>query len=58
MSHIDQSVHRYVDHLLYPILLKVQNSGYYRIVEMQGRDINRWNDAIAEQLNKESSKPC
>lgn len=40
---------QYVDHLWYPILLKVQNSAYHRIVELQGSDINRWNDSIAER---------
>lgn len=29
------------DHLWYPILVKI--GGYHHIVEMQGKDVNRWN---------------
>ena len=35
---------RYVDHLWYPILVKM--GGGYMIVEMQGRNANSWNDAL------------
>ena len=35
---------RYVDHLWYPILVKM-NGGYW-IVEMQGKKANEWNDSI------------
>jgi hypothetical protein len=35
-------VPRYVDHLWYPILVPM--GGYNRIVEMQGRQVNEWND--------------
>ena len=35
---------RYVDHLWYPILVKI--TGYNRIIEMQGRAVNEWNDKI------------
>jgi hypothetical protein len=36
---------RYVDHLWYPILVKM-NCGY-KIVEMQGKVANAWNDMVA-----------
>jgi hypothetical protein len=39
---------RYIDHLWYPILVKM--AGYHRIVEMQGREVNAWNDMVEEQL--------
>ncbi len=35
---------RYVDHLWYPILVKVD--GGHNIVEMQGRNVNEWNDMV------------
>ena len=35
---------RYIDHLWYPILVKM--AGYHRIVEMQGREVNAWNDMV------------
>ena len=38
---------RYVDHLWYPILVKM--AGYHRIVEMQGRSVNEWNDMVRNQ---------
>jgi hypothetical protein len=37
---------RYIDHLWYPILVKL--GGGYRIVEMRGVEVNRWNDNIKE----------
>lgn len=42
---------RYVDHLWYPILVKV--GGINKIVEMQGREVNAWNDLI--QLQRENT---
>jgi hypothetical protein len=36
---------KYEDHLWYPIL--VRHGGYCRIVEMQGREANAWNDMVA-----------
>ena len=38
---------RYVDHLWYPILVKM--GGGHRIVEMQGREVNAWNDVVQQQ---------
>lgn len=38
---------RYVDHLWYPILVKV--GGGHKIVEMQGRKVNEWNDMVSRQ---------
>ena len=37
----------YVDHLWYPILVKV--AGYYEIVEMQGIKVNEWNNMLRNQ---------
>jgi len=36
---------RYVDHLWYPILVKA--GGGHIIREMQGREVNAWNDWVA-----------
>ena len=41
---------RYVDHLWYPILVKM--AGGHKIVEMQGRKVNEWNDMVKEQDTK------
>ena len=41
---------RYVDHLWYPILVKM--NGYCQIVEMQGKDVNAWNDMVASQRTR------
>jgi hypothetical protein len=35
---------RYKDHLYYPILVKID--GYTLIVEMQGKDVNAYNDSL------------
>ena len=35
---------QYVDHLWYPILVRL--GGYCQIVEMQGKDANRWNSTL------------
>ena len=40
---------RYVDHLWYPILVKGLGGGC-RIVELQGREVNAWNDMVQQQL--------
>jgi len=40
---------RYIDHLWYPILVKSSGGGRRRIVEMQGKEVNRWNDMVREQ---------
>jgi hypothetical protein len=43
---------RYVDHLWYPILVKM--GGGHRIVEMQGRKVNEWNDMVEEQWRQDT----
>jgi hypothetical protein len=40
---------RYVDHLWYPILCRGLGSGHCRIVEMQGKEVNAWNDYVRSQ---------
>jgi len=42
---------RYIDHLWYPILVKM--GGGHRIVEMQGKSVNAWNDQVEEQYNQD-----
>jgi hypothetical protein len=37
----------YEDHLWYPILVKM--NGYHRIVEMQGKEVNAWNQMVEQQ---------
>ena len=37
---------RYEDHLWYPILVKF--AGYHHIIEMQGKEVNEWNDMVNE----------
>lgn len=43
-------IQRYEDNLWYPILVKI--GGNHKIVEMQGRDVNRWNDMVANQRTR------
>jgi hypothetical protein len=43
---------RYVDHLWYPILVKM--AGYHHIVEMQGRKVNEWNDMVRQQWEQDT----
>ncbi len=38
---------RYVDHLWYPILVKV--GGGHVIRELQGKGVNEWNDMVRKQ---------
>jgi hypothetical protein len=38
---------RYVDHLWYPVLVKM--GGGHKIVEMQGCCVNKWNDMVRNQ---------
>ncbi len=45
---------RYVDHLWYPILVKITCAGYHQIVEMQGKEVNAWNDMVREQWKKDT----
>lgn len=42
-------VPRYVDHLWYPIVVTM-SAGGTKIVEMQGREVNTWNDGIYKTL--------
>jgi len=44
-----RTIPRYIDHLWYPILVKI--TGYNRIIEMQGRTVNEWNDKIRNGRN-------
>lgn len=44
---------RYEDHLWYPILVKL--GGGHRIVEMQGKKVNEWNDMVAEQYKQDTN---
>ena len=43
---------RYVDHLWYPILVKM--GGGHKIVEMQGKQVNAWNDMIQQQWEQDT----
>ena len=45
---------RYEDHLWYPILVKFPGSSYHRIIEMQGVEVNAWNDMVREQWQKDT----
>lgn len=44
---------RYEDLLWYPILVKFPGCGYHRIIEMQGREVNAWNDMVMDQWRKD-----
>jgi len=37
---------RFEDNLWYPIVIKSSENGPNQIVEMQGKAINAWNDAV------------
>lgn len=43
---------RYVDHLWYPILVKV--GGGHRIVELRGKEVNEWNDMVQRQWQEDT----
>ena len=43
---------RFEEHLWYPILVKGSSGGTH-IVEMQGREVNRWNDMVQQQYEQE-----
>jgi hypothetical protein len=45
---------RYIDHLWYPILVKSFGGGGHRIVEMQGKEVNAWNDMVREQWRQDT----
>ena len=45
-------VQRYVDHLWYPIVVKYGGSG--KIVELQGKKVNEWNDMVREQYKQDT----
>lgn len=40
---------RYEDHLWYPILVKFPGCGNQHIIEMQGKEVNAWNDMVRKQ---------
>ena len=43
---------RYVDNLWYPILVKM--GGGHKIVEMQGKQVNAWNDMVRQQWEQDT----
>ena len=43
---------RYIDHLWYPILVKA--GGGHKIVELQGREVNAWNDMVRRQWQEDT----
>jgi hypothetical protein len=43
---------RLEDHLWYPILVKF--AGYHHIIEMQGKEVNEWNDMVREQWRQDT----
>lgn len=45
-------VPRLVDHLWYPILVKM--GGGHKIVELQGKEVNAWNDMVREQWEQDT----
>jgi len=45
-------VPRYEDHLWYPILVKA--GGGHVIREMQGREVNAWNDMVRQQWEQDT----
>ena len=47
-------VPRYEDNLWYPILVKM--GGGHRIIEMQGVEVNAWNDMVREQWQKDTEE--
>jgi hypothetical protein len=46
-------VTRYEDHLWYPILVKA-GGGRCVIREMQGREVNAWNDMVRQQWEQDT----
>ena len=44
---------RYVDHLWYPIVVKSSSAGG-KIVELQGREVNAWNDMVRQQWEQDT----
>lgn len=46
-------VPRYEDHLWYPILVKA--GGGHIIKEMQGREVNAWNDMVRQQSEQDTN---
>ena len=45
-------VPRYVDHLWYPILVKV--GGGHVIRELQGKSVNEWNNMVQKQRDQDT----
>jgi hypothetical protein len=46
---------RLEDHLWYPIVVKFPGGGYHHIIEMQGKEVNAWNDMVREQWRQDTS---
>ncbi len=44
----------YEDHLWYPILVRYGGAAYCHIVEMQGREVNAWNDKVRRQWEQDT----
>ena len=44
---------RYENHLWYPILVKM--GGGHKIVELQGREVNAWNDMVRQQWYEDTN---
>lgn len=42
------------DNLWYPILVKI--GGYHRIVEMQGKAVNEWNERVRKQDERKDQR--
>jgi hypothetical protein len=49
-SPINRGIHRenYEPNKTYPILVKIQNAGYHKIVEMEGWKVNEYNSMVRE----------
>lgn len=47
---------RLVDHLWYPILVKASFGGGCVIREMQGREVNAWNDMVRKQWEQDTKR--
>ena len=46
-------VPRLVDHLWYPIVVR-SSSGAGKIVELQGKKVNEWNDMVRKQWHDDT----
>ena len=48
-------VPRYEEHLWYPILVKFPGCGSRYIIEMQGKEVNEWNDMVRNQQEQDTA---